>query len=83
MWAVPLSGVSAVSAGTSSSIALFFVHVMAGLDAGGFGSEESFCVGVSADPQLPEPLRDSLEQLPPWNVDSIFMMDPKEEIARC
>ena len=78
---MPLSGVSAVSAGTSSSIALFFV--MAGLDAGGFGSEESFCVGFSADPQLSEPLRDSLEQLPPWNVDSIFMMDPKEEIARC
>ena len=81
VWAVPLSGVSAASAGTPSSIALFFV--MAGLDAGGFGSDESFCVGVSADPQLPEPLRDSLEQLPPWNVDSIFMMDPKEEIARC
>ena len=81
MWAVPLSGVSAVSAGTSSSIVLFFV--MAGLDAGGFGSEESFRAAVSADPQLPEPLRDPLEQLPPWNIDSIFMMDPKEEIARC
>ena len=81
MWAVPLSGVSAASAGTSSSIVLFFV--MAGLDAGGFGSEESFRAAVSADPQLPEPLRDSLEQLPPWNIDSIFMMDPKEEIARC
>ena len=64
MWTVSLSGVAAMSAGKSSSIVLFFV--MMGLDSGGFGSESSF----------PEPLRVSLEQLPPWNVDSIFMMDP-------